>query len=112
MTHACLADEALAELLLAAERLAEAVDDYHAIADDHPPYREQFDDGEEGEREFSEELERYEEDQAAAVITLGRALRNYRHAQEREVCARAVVGINGGQRSAGSPPSNHPSRPR
>jgi hypothetical protein len=80
------------ELLWAAERLAEAVEEHLEVANECPPQRIEFDSGEEGDAEFREAVEIFLEDQESARAFLRRALRDYRHLEQFEPSARAVNG--------------------
>jgi hypothetical protein len=85
---------AIEELLLAGERLAEGVDDFFEIQR-YPPTRVDYEEGEAGGYEFLCAVEDYREDLKATKAALTLALRNYRYAQQRELSARAIRGING-----------------
>ena len=77
---------ALEELLLAAEALAEAVDDYRDLAQCSAPERADFD----SDEEFLVAVECYEDDCRDAAARLCRALRDYRWAQQRELSQRVI----------------------
>jgi hypothetical protein len=98
------------ELLLAAERLAEAAEEFRETVADSPPRRSEFADGELGDRDFQTALEFYLEDRKAADVSLGRALRNYRLLQMHQLSARAIAGSPtslAASSHGGSPPSTH-----
>ena len=77
---------ALEELLLAAEALAEAVDDYRDLAQCSASEREDFG----SDEEFLLAVECYEDDRKDAAARLGRLLRDYRRAQQRELSQRVI----------------------
>jgi hypothetical protein len=77
---------ALEELMLAGEALAEAVDDYRNLAQCYAPEREDFD----SDEDFRFAVQCYEDDRKAAAARLGRAFRDYRCAQQRELSQRVI----------------------
>jgi hypothetical protein len=89
------------ELLFAAERLAEAVDDFRKLDRYSPPSRTDFDAGQDDEEEFREAAALYAEDREDAKAALVCALRDYRRAQEHELCTQAIRGVNGPSDAAG-----------
>lgn len=83
-----------AELLRAAEELADAVERHLEDGEFGPtqrPMRSEYDEGEDGQQEFKDSLELWEYDCELIKTTLERALRNYRRVEEHAICQRAMA---------------------